>query len=578
MESLDITSDGLENQGYRLVKEGCTIALYQNGSCKRFGFYKNDWDKSIRKVEEKLADARVPQLIIQAVVSAMSANYSKLTNGSAAAGTVVSSSTIQQQLMMAPKATPVSCSMEEWCNTLKQKYEHLKQVAEEQIPGLGLPLEFAISVRCIMYIKNISLPFIAIILGPPSSNKSLAVDQFKRARYTFPTDHFSPKSFVSHNNGLTEEQLQKIDLLPKIKNKMFLTSELSPLFTTKDEDLANVFGIITRIADGNGYFSDTGAQGHRGYGGPMMFVWLGAAVDIPYKVHKMLSALGPKLYFLRLPMSEKSEEDIVYLLQQDDFRKRLEIVSKAFYDYLEYLESCPIMKPDPDMNGVSRLEWNAADPLETEPQFYIARLSKLLAHLRGTVSTWETMGSQGLEYAYSTAYIEDKTRAATQLYNLARGHALSQGRTQITIDDDLPLIVKVVLSGAASIERVKVLSVLLAKTDQPYLNVDDITDVTGTSEKTAKKTMAEFKALGLVDLVRLTEGDNGEIQIRLKDGFKWFLSEGFRKLKGDYMPGDFKEFIYSSCYTKNLPDVYSDPTTGKDRGIDTYGNGKGGDQ
>ena len=44
---------------------------------------------------------------------------------------------------------------------------------------------------------------------------------------------------------------------------------------------------MTRILDGHGYESDTGAHGHRGYNEKMMFTWIGAAVDIPYKVHKL---------------------------------------------------------------------------------------------------------------------------------------------------------------------------------------------------------------------------------------------------------------------------------------------------
>ncbi len=52
VESLDITSEGLRNQGYSLKKEGATVALYYNGSCHRVGFYKNDWDKSVKKAEE----------------------------------------------------------------------------------------------------------------------------------------------------------------------------------------------------------------------------------------------------------------------------------------------------------------------------------------------------------------------------------------------------------------------------------------------------------------------------------------------------------------------------------------------
>ena len=52
---------------------------------------------------------------------------------------------------------------------------------------------------------------------------------------------------------------------------------------------------------------------------------------------------------------------------------------------------------------------------------------------------------------------------------------------------------------------------------------NDVAEAIGTSIKTAKRTMAEFKALGLVDIEEL--GNNGEplIQMRLKDNFDWYI-------------------------------------------------------
>jgi hypothetical protein len=485
-------------------------------------------------------------------------------NGLADSGTTIgavgtATSDTAAALKMAPKHTKASCNMSEWSSTLLTKYNDLKTITEQKLPGLWLPLEFAISVRTIMHVKNINLPFIAVILGPPSSFKSVAVDVFEGTRYAFPTDDFSAKSFVSHNSGVSDEQLAKIDLLPKIVNKMFLVPELSPLFTTKDDELANVFGIITRIADGKGYVSDTGAKGHRGDRGRMMFVWLGAAVDIPHKIHKMLSNLGPKLYFLRLPATSETEDDLLQLLKQDDFRQRLHTVTDAIYDYLEYFESCPNMEPDPEVGNLPRLDMNAADERQENAQRYIIRLAELLAHLRGSVATWETEGTQGLDYAYSTPYIENPKRAIQQLFNLARGRALSQGRDYITIGDDLPLIVKVVLSGAASVERVRVFNALLDKRDGGYMTVTDVLNATKTSDTTAKRVMAEFTALGLVDLIRLGEKADGspdptaEIQIKLRSGFKWFLTDEFRNLKGDYLPGDFSQHLIKRVGRPQLP-------------------------
>jgi DNA-binding transcriptional ArsR family regulator len=566
MQTLDITSDVLRQKGFVLQREGDTLVLRFNGLEARSSIYKKDWNRTVEKAVKKFAEdlqqqESIDKLTLQEMKSAMSSNYGVIMNGKAAADAAAVSKVMNHKgPRMLPKAVRAQCSMEQWQLALQEKYRNLKKLTNEKIPGLWLPLEFAISVKSILNIKNITLPFIGIILGPPSSLKSVAVDMPKHARDTFPTDSFSPKAFVSHNSNMTEEQLQEMDMLPKIKNKMFLVSELAPLFTAKDEELSNIFGIIMRVADGNGYWSDSGARGHRGYDGPLMFVWLGAAVDIPYKIHKMLSMLGPKLYFLRLPMSSEDEDDLLRFLQQDDFRIRVQAIKEAFFDYLEYLEACPNMQVDQE-SGIPKLVWNTTNPAEEQAQRYIIYLGELLAYLRGTVSTWETEDTQGLDYAYASRNVENPKRGMTQLYNLARGHALSQGRHHITVQDDLPLIVKVVLSGAASVERVKVLDLLLSSQDMyKTYDVSEVAEAIGTSKKTAKRTMAEFKALGLVELIELGEEGDPLIQIRLKDGFSWFFSDEFRGLKGDYEPGDFKEFLVKKKH-KDLGDNYSDNYT-----------------
>ena len=116
------------------------------------------------------------------------------------------------------------------------------------------------------------------MLGSPSSLKTVGIELFRKSRQTYYTDNFSAKSFVSHSTAVTKEQLEEIDMLPKIRNKLFLTPELAPTFAAKDEDLIQILGIMTRVLDGHGYESDSGAHG--GYNERMMFVWVGAAVDI----------------------------------------------------------------------------------------------------------------------------------------------------------------------------------------------------------------------------------------------------------------------------------------------------------
>lgn len=73
-------------------------------------------------------------------------------------------------------------------------------------------------------------------------------------------------------------------------------------FTVKDEDLAKTIGIITRIADGHGFVSNSGAHGQRGYQDDMMFTSIGAAVDIPYKSLLNAKFSWFQIIFLRITL------------------------------------------------------------------------------------------------------------------------------------------------------------------------------------------------------------------------------------------------------------------------------------
>ena len=117
------------------------------------------------------------------------------------------------------------------------------------------------SVKSILNIKCCTLPFAGIILGPASSLKTVVIELFRECHHTFYTDNFSAKAFVSQNPAVKKEKLKEIDMLPRIKNKFFLTPELAPTFAQREEELIQTLGIMTRILDGHGYESDTGAQG-----------------------------------------------------------------------------------------------------------------------------------------------------------------------------------------------------------------------------------------------------------------------------------------------------------------------------
>jgi hypothetical protein len=414
---------------------------------------------------------------------------------------------------------------EEWQLKLTEKYQRLYGIVKENLPNLWDSLEFELSIQKILNIKGCTLPFAGIVLGRGSSMKTVGIEMFRNSKNTFFTDNFSAKAFVSHSTAVKRQELEQIDLLPKIRNKLFLTPELSPTFTKKDDDLVEVLGIITRVLDGHGYESDTGAHGHRGYHGEYMFTWVGAAVDIPWKVHRYLGTLGPKLYFLRLPKVFKNDDEYRDFINNDDFIIKTKQIEEALIDYLDWFEHCPHSEI---VNKLVKISWNRDDKDDQNAIGIIIKLGKLLAHLRGVVPTWETRESQGLEYAYTFANIEEPDRAMVQLRNLARGHALSQGRNFITMTD-IPLLINVVLS-TASMERARIFNLLLEFGGA--LTTTEIEQFLNVSDKTAKRTMAELKAIELVSVTEVETGHGGspELQIKLFDQFKWFLSHEFQQL------------------------------------------------
>jgi len=194
---------------------------------------------------------------------------------------------------------------EEWQSKVFGRYESLRQVIQKHYPEAWTFMEFCLSVKSILNVHDFTLPFMGLLIAPPSSMKTMIIQLFRKYPDTFYTDSFTPNSLISHISTKTEEELQKVDMIPKMKDKVVLTPELAPIFTSKEDDLQKVMGITTRLLDGHGLENDSGAHGHRRYG-DTMFTWLGAAVEIPPRVWKILGTLGHKIYFLRPNLRKKT--------------------------------------------------------------------------------------------------------------------------------------------------------------------------------------------------------------------------------------------------------------------------------
>jgi hypothetical protein len=65
-------------------------------------------------------------------------------------------------------------------------------------------------------------------------------------------------AFVSSAANVSKEDLEKIDLLPKIQHKVLVTPELALIFRGQEDELADKFNTLIHVLDGQGLSIDSG--------------------------------------------------------------------------------------------------------------------------------------------------------------------------------------------------------------------------------------------------------------------------------------------------------------------------------
>ncbi|WP_148686801.1 ArsR family transcriptional regulator [Candidatus Nitrosocosmicus hydrocola] len=468
----------------------------------------------------------------------------------------------------------------EWVSKVAEKYENLKKIFKKHYPEAWIFMEFCLTVKSILNVMDFTLPFMGVIVAPPSSMKTMVIQLFRKYVHVFYTDGFTPSSLVSHNAALNEEQLQKVDMLPKMKGRLVLTPELALFFTGKEDDLQKTMGIITRVLDGHGLENDSGAHGHRQYG-DTMFVWLGAAVEIPFRVWKLLGTLGHKIYFIRPNLQKKTVWDLKRIAKNNNFSSINKEIEEALLDYLKVFDAAPEVQDRTRLeNNTIKIRWNEEEEGEQDKALeYIAQLANLIAPLRGEVyvsqskftkhrsnysnenneSKNEQSNSyyqqphqiEGQDYDTDFPVIEDASRAVILLRNLAIGHAISQGRNSLTIQD-VSITVKVALS-TAPVRRVRVLDLLL-KSETGELTTSQICKELSISQPVVTRTMREFEALKIANLSAVSDYSNSELKIKLNSEFSWFRTKEFLDLKQDFVPYDQKDKKNHDCDTQSIDD------------------------
>jgi hypothetical protein len=395
-----------------------------------------------------------------------------------------------------------------------------QETVTQQFPDCAFAAETGLAVISQLLIKDITNPFALVLVDVPSSGKTITTNFFDGLEgLTYASDKFTPASFVSNASNVKREKLAEIDLLPRLRYHMFLVRDLATLFSKREDDLQECLGILTRVLDGEGFKTDSGIHGERAYIGEYLFMMLAASTPISSRVWRIMGSLGSRLFFLNMNARNKSEHELADQLVSTavkDKERACRIITKHFLFGLWHRHQ-------------EGIEWNRqGDPRHC--LLVITRCAKLLANLRGIVSLWKVNKREGEEdeYDYQPPVIEKPDRIAQLFYNLCRGHAVVAGRSQIS-EDDIRFVIELAIDSSPP-TRAKLVGILIENGGE--LKTSQVETLLQCSKTTALKEMETLKALNVCDISE-QGGMIGQPEkiIRLKEDFRWFMSDECKNLR-----------------------------------------------
>lgn len=323
-------------------------------------------------------------------------------------------------------------------------------------------------------------------------------------KYVYRSDKFSPRSFVSHVTGKSDEKMKEIDLLPKLNNKVLVIKELSPLFRGREEEMRENFSTLIAVLDGKGYMSNSGVHGQRGYDADIVFNWLGATTPLPASTHKLMSQLGTRMLFYETPNAEPSVDELLKYAAQNtanEAETECQLAVNAFME--EFFRVHPVGAVDAN--------------LITIPERQLKRIvlfARFLTYGRREIDFEKDSGDWT---PVSAKPAEGAWKVINYFKELAQAHALIHGRYEVT-DDDIALVDHVAESSIPYHLRF----ILRAMRTTGRITSTEYTKRQRIAKSTALRHFSELEMTGLV--VR-TKGDtvlNEPDSLEMVPEFSWF--------------------------------------------------------
>jgi hypothetical protein len=391
-------------------------------------------------------------------------------------------------------------------------------VVNKYFPALLEVLHAALAVVGAMSLKGRSRPLSVMFESGSGAGKTTVLQMFFPIRgtdtgefvadYIYRSDKFSPRSFVSHAANIEARKMKNVDLLPKLKGKVFIVKEMSTIFRGREAELTEIFSILCSVLDGEGLVSDSGVHGGRGYDDQHLFNWLGATTPLPPLTHRLMAQLGTRLLFYEVPHIEITEMALIeYAKRESAGTSAMECRQIVNQFLVGYFAAYPVASVE--QGSITFTEAQLAA---------LVRWASFIAAGRAVVKYEKSDGTNWKPVAVLPA--EAPFKVVDYLKDLARGHALIHGRDRIE-QCDIDLVAKVAVSSIPGHLR-KLVSHLRKNESCETAKAAALCEV---SRRFVLNYLVELEMLGIAELTKGKQDQSLPDAIRLAEKYKWLKTQ-----------------------------------------------------
>ena len=337
-----------------------------------------------------------------------------------------------------------------------------------------------------------------IIVGETGAGKTTVLRFFEQGLddMVYRSDDLTPASFVSQDASQAEEQLEEVDLLPRIKHKTLLVRDMSTWFTGDRDAIGKRLSNLAHVLDGEGFTRDAGSHGRRGYQGDYRFAFLGATTPLKPRVWDQMGHTGNRFVFVKMPGTTDVETAVEDVFEENEYGDRIDKCRGVVQDHLQTLWE--------EHGGYGSVNWSGSPDDDMKEVF--TYLTKLVVTGRAPLDE-------------GTPVQEGSHRIATALRDIARGHALLDGRRQVELAD-AQVCARIALSTMPQ-KRRPVIRTLLNPEIGNQLTAQDLEVQTGLTRPTVHKRMELLDDLGVADFTEVKSDDRDTKQLELTPEFVW---------------------------------------------------------